>query len=257
MQDFGLISQAQTIPAATPVRGSLFTGSDHVKERTAAIPANPCIAICSRNPVATWAIGDLLTKSSFSWSVMKLVTGSVPITSKGLQILLVDVPSIPEWPELVPKWTSAGCRAILLMAEGWGLGGAQVRALGLGVSGIVRVAAKFGEELGAAISMVTAGHLYVKDHTLCICGRGFQPGDSGPCIPNLSFREEQVLDLVKLGFTNRRIGILLGIRERTAKFHVGNILRKMNVKRRKDVVSIDKDLLEKLGPVENAQVTFA
>ena len=126
------------------------------------------------------------------------------------------------------------------MAERLDFRSAELRALRLGVSGIVRIAGKFGEQLGDAIAMVAAGHLYVKDEALDTCRRGFELRSSRSCDPDLSFREEQVLDLLMLGFTNRRIGMLLGIKERTAKFHVGNILHKLNLKRRKDVFGIGR-----------------
>ena len=207
-------------------------------------PADAFISICSRNPIAVLTISDLLTKSSFRWGVMKFFAGPLPLASHGLQIAVVDVPSIPEWPELVARWTSEGCRTILLMAERLDFRSAELRALRLGVSGIVRIAAKFAEELGSAIAVVAAGHLYVKDEALDSCRRGFELRDTRSCDPDLSFREEQVLDLVMLGYTNRRIGTLLGISERTAKFHVCNILHKLNVKRRKDVFGIGRGFLE-------------
>lgn len=206
--------------------------------------ANAFISICSRNPIAVMAIGDLLTKSSFHWGVVKFFTGSLPLNSHGLQIAVVDVSSIPEWPELVARWAAEGCRTILLMAERLDFRSAELRALRLGVSGIVRIAGKFGEELGGAIAVVAAGHLYVKDEALDTCRRGFELRSSRSCDPDLSFREEQVLDLLMLGFTNRRIGMLLGIKERTAKFHVCNILHKLNLKRRKDVFGIGRGFLE-------------
>ena len=217
-------------------------------------PANAFISICSRNPIAVLAISDLLTKSSFRWGVMKFVTGSLPVTSHGLQIVLVDVSSIPEWPELVARWASEGCRTILLMPERGDFVGAELRALRLGVSGTVRIAGKFNERLGDAIAMVAAGHLYVKDDASDRCRRGFELRDSPSRDPDLSFREEQVLDLVMLGFTNRRIGMLLGIKERTAKFHVCNILHKLNVKRRKDVFGIRRDLSERVRPQDDTQI---
>ena len=207
-------------------------------------PANAFISICSRNPIAVLTISDLLTKSSFRWGVMKFFAGPLPLASHGLQIAVVDVPSIPEWPELVARWTSEGCRTILLMAERWDFIGAELRALRLGASGVVRLVGKFDEQLGDAIAMVAAGQIYVKDDASDRCRPGFELRDSRSGDPDLSFREEQVLDLVMLGFTNRRIGMLLGIKERTAKFHVCNILRKLNVKRRKDVFGIGKRLLE-------------
>jgi DNA-binding CsgD family transcriptional regulator len=227
--------------------------SEHTRDRAPA-PASAFVSICCRNPIAVLAISELLTKNSFRWGVLKFVTGSLPATLPGLQIVLVDVPSVPEWPELVARWAPLGFRTILLMAERWDFADAELRALRLGVSGIVRITGKFGEQISDAIAMVAAGHLYVKDQACDGGRRGFELPNSRSSDPDLSFREKQVLDLVMLGFTNRRIGTLLGITERTAKFHVCNILRKLNVKRRRDVAGIGRDLLESGVKAQDTQI---
>ena len=50
--------------------------------------------------------------------------------------------------------------------------------------------------------------------------------------------------------------MLLGIKERTAKFHVCNILHKLNVKRRKDVFGIGRGLLELRQTKECSSPTY-
>ena len=52
----------------------------------------------------------------------------------------------------------------------------------------------------------------------------------------LTAREREVLRLLARGFSNRDIGRQLYISETTAKFHVGNILRKLAVSRRAEAV---------------------
>lgn len=52
----------------------------------------------------------------------------------------------------------------------------------------------------------------------------------------LTGREKEVLRLLAGGLTNRLIGERLYISETTAKFHVGNILRKLDVTRRAEAV---------------------
>ncbi|MEP7016948.1 MAG: response regulator transcription factor [Actinomycetota bacterium] len=52
----------------------------------------------------------------------------------------------------------------------------------------------------------------------------------------LTEREREVLSLLARGLSNRDIGKRLYISETTAKFHVGNILRKLNVSRRAEAV---------------------
>lgn len=52
----------------------------------------------------------------------------------------------------------------------------------------------------------------------------------------LTARESEVLRLLARGLSNRDIGVKLYISETTAKFHVGNILRKLGVSRRAEAV---------------------
>jgi len=52
----------------------------------------------------------------------------------------------------------------------------------------------------------------------------------------LTPRELEVLQMLATGLTNRDIGRQLFISETTAKFHVGNILRKLGVSRRAEAV---------------------
>lgn len=52
----------------------------------------------------------------------------------------------------------------------------------------------------------------------------------------LTAREIEVLQLLATGLSNRDIGSRLFISETTAKFHVGNILRKLEVSRRAEAV---------------------
>ena len=52
----------------------------------------------------------------------------------------------------------------------------------------------------------------------------------------LTAREREVLQLLAHGLSNREIGARLYISETTAKFHVGNVLRKLGVSRRAEAV---------------------
>jgi DNA-binding CsgD family transcriptional regulator len=194
--------------------------------------ADPLVYVCSRNPIAIWAIGNLLGEKSLNRHVSRFFAKPLPMVSQGTHIALFDVSSIPEWPELIPKWTAAGYRTILLAGEGWGFGGARLRALHLGVAGIIDMSTEFGQHLIDAITLVANGQLFVKEES--VHRDHFEPQFATGCssISRLSFREEQVTDLVVLGFSNKRIGTVLGISERTAKFHVCNVLHKMRVKSR-------------------------
>ena len=56
--------------------------------------------------------------------------------------------------------------------------------------------------------------------------------------PELSDREAQVVRLIAVGLANKQIARRLGIKLSTAKNHVHNVLRKMNVKRRRDLIGL-------------------
>ncbi|MDG2918316.1 LuxR C-terminal-related transcriptional regulator [Bisgaard Taxon 10/6] len=48
-------------------------------------------------------------------------------------------------------------------------------------------------------------------------------------IASLTSREKEVLDLLKIGKTYSEIGTILGVTERTVRFHITNVLDKLNV----------------------------
>ncbi|MTD15495.1 response regulator [Nakamurella sp. YIM 132087] len=54
----------------------------------------------------------------------------------------------------------------------------------------------------------------------------------------LTAREQQVLELLARGLSNGEIATVLFISDTTAKFHVGNILRKLGVSRRAEAVHL-------------------
>jgi DNA-binding NarL/FixJ family response regulator len=161
-----------------------------------------------------------------------------------VHIVLFDVSSVPEWPAVIRGWTSAGYRAILLATEEWGSGGTELRALHLGVGGIVHITKEFSKRLAQAVNEVASGRLFVQDGFVREAPRSSRHMSSCPPNAPLSFRERQVMDLLMVGFSNRRIGTVLGISARTAKFHVGNILHKRDVRSRRDLLAVDHNLAQ-------------
>lgn len=66
-------------------------------------------------------------------------------------------------------------------------------------------------------------------------GLGCPSGDAGD--ETLSQREQEVLNLLRQGFSNGEIGRLLGISRRTARAHVSAILRKLGASVRTEAVT--------------------
>ncbi len=124
------------------------------------------VYICSRNPIAIWAIENLLTPDSSDFHFSAWSPKQPIVVPEGSHILLIDVCSISEWPEAVRKWTDAGHRTILLVADIWDSEGAELRALHLGVRGIVHVSRVTVRELSEAIGFIARGQLVADAETL-------------------------------------------------------------------------------------------
>ena len=206
--------------------------------------SNFCVYFCSRNPIAIWAIERLLTPKSSTWRFGTWFAKQLLVVPQGVHILLIDACSISEWPEAVRKWTDAGHRTILIVAESWESGGAELRALHLGVRGIVPVTRDFIQQLSEAVNFVAKGQLFASGETLDEFYLGSRRLRPRSATPHLSFREEQVIDLLMKRFSNKRIGTVLAISERTAKFHVCNILRKLQVRTRRELVDKYENALD-------------
>ncbi|GAB3112032.1 two-component system response regulator MnoR [Janibacter alkaliphilus] len=88
--------------------------------------------------------------------------------------------------------------------------------------------------LVGAIHDVSTGESAFDARSASAMVRAMQAPPSAP--PTLSTREGEVLDLLAHGLSNPEIGRRLYISETTAKFHVGNILRKLEVSGRAEAV---------------------
>ena len=96
-------------------------------------------------------------------------------------------------------------------------------------------------QLANAIEAVSTGRFWLPrplmsaflDATLA---SGWKPPHAGGAGAALTDRERQVLDAVIENRSNKEIAAALGITERGVKFHVSNLLRKHNVRRRADLM---------------------
>lgn len=65
--------------------------------------------------------------------------------------------------------------------------------------------------------------------------RALAAGEHPPAAPAFTDREREVTRLVASGLTNREIGRRIFVSESTAKFHVRNVMRKLQVHSRAEV----------------------
>jgi len=154
------------------------------------------------------------------------------------RIVLLDLKlstsSDTEGLELCQKLTSTYSETAVLVLTTFMDDQLVVRAIRSGASGYV-VKDVDTRELVSAIQAVSRGESAFDSRSAAAMVRSLNarsPLES----KQLTEREREVLSLLARGLSNRDIGNRLYISETTAKFHVGNIIRKLNVSRRAEAV---------------------
>ncbi|RFU20117.1 MadR family response regulator transcription factor [Geodermatophilus marinus] len=90
--------------------------------------------------------------------------------------------------------------------------------------------------LVGAIRAVHRGESAFDSHSASMVVKSLSGPAPGPAGPDLTAREREVLTLLARGLSNEAIGRELYISATTAKFHVGNVMRKLSVSRRAEAV---------------------
>lgn len=104
------------------------------------------------------------------------------------------------------------------------------RALKAGARGYLTKDTR-GQELIAAIRKIASGGTFIPPH--------LAEGLTQRLLkPTLTPREQQILQLMAKGLTNRNISTTLGIAERTVGLHVGHVLEKLDAATRTEAVAI-------------------
>ncbi len=120
--------------------------------------------------------------------------------------------------------------------------------LRLGAKGLLSFE-EASEQLARAVLEVASGGFWVPrsllsrfvDETISSVRR--PRGPTGPT--RLSRREKEVLDALLENLSNKEIAAKLNMSERTAKFHVSNLLAKYGVRRRADLILLTYTQLER------------
>ena len=99
-----------------------------------------------------------------------------------------------------------------------------------------------GEELAEAVRTVAAGGGYLQPALGASLARWREsagsPDGEGPA---LSARQQQVLPMIALGHTNAEIAEMLGVSLRTVEAHRGNIMRRLGIRTRAELVRYAAD----------------
>ncbi|HEY8308330.1 MAG TPA: response regulator transcription factor [Lapillicoccus sp.] len=137
----------------------------------------------------------------------------------------------PLRPAILPHRPTGSTRQVPSLREGRSL---LLRAVRAGARGYI-VKDVDTSSLIRAIRDVSRGESAFDARSASAMVRGLNQADT-PSAHQLTSRGTEVLTLLARGMSNRDIGARLYISETTAKFHVGNILRKLGVSRRAEAV---------------------
>ena len=137
-----------------------------------------------------------------------------------------------ELPDFVPEWQEIECPVIALLPETEDVG----KVWASGVIGILSREVD-AERLAAALQTAVTG-LIVLDETVA---QAMLPGQEDLLFPDtavdlLTEREQEVLQLVAEGLTNKAIAGELQISDHTVKFHVNSIMTKLGAQSRTEAV---------------------
>ena len=91
-------------------------------------------------------------------------------------------------------------------------------------------------QLLQSIAAIRRGESAFDSHAAAVVVRSLSKRPEASVPASLTTREGEILQLVALGLSNREIGARLYIGETTVKFHVHNVMEKMKVRRRAELV---------------------
>jgi DNA-binding NarL/FixJ family response regulator len=112
-----------------------------------------------------------------------------------------------------------------------------VSRVALGIHGMVEHR-NVGSLLEAAVRAVAKDRLYISEGVLEAYVRYSatpKRSRSSTGVSSTTPRETEILELVKRRLSNKEIALTLGVQESTVKFHLGNILGKLQLQSRYDL----------------------
>ena len=152
-------------------------------------------------------------------------------------VLVTDLSMPGDVFEAVRSVTENGGHTQVVIFTAYADSKVAVRALDCGATAYVLKAAS-PDDLYEAIETVRRGEVYVSPSFSSQGIAGFQKrgADQKSRLVRLSKREEQLIGLLQQGKTNKEIALTLKLTEKTVKHYMTNLMAKMRVKSRLEVL---------------------
>jgi DNA-binding NarL/FixJ family response regulator len=195
------------------------------------------VKVVSSHPVLMGTVKSLLAHTK--GLTVAALSANVPRTevvnqSDSTQLFLLDACSLRT--NLGPlaarlRSDAPGSKCLALLPPGDGDHAEEMRLFYWGIDGFVELRQTWQAELPQAIQAVLKGEPWVPSAVLLAFVKNAKALIDAQLLPghSLTAREAQVLHLLMRRLTNKEIASVLTISERTAKFHVSNILGKLQL----------------------------
>lgn len=137
-----------------------------------------------------------------------------------------------EMPQILPDWQELETPIIVLLPDVENLG----PILASGVSGVLSREVDF-DSLSTAVQAAKQGlFVFDKDMVSTLNAGSVPPMEIDTAVEQLTERENEVLQLVAEGLTNKAIARQLHISDHTVKFHINSIMTKLSAQSRTEAV---------------------
>lgn len=197
--------------------------------------------IYSSHPLALSLIKDVVCSDPHLAARIKPYANGSKVPSGGKhQILVLDTCSVGNWPVCLAKWQAESGPVIALVSAETSCSELELRMLYQGISGVLTFA-NIRDHLPKAVHAIAEGHLWFRREVLdkYVNQTSNLVRNCYSAEQKFTAREKEIMDLLLQDLPNRLIAQRLAVSERTIKFHVSNILRKLRIGSRKEIRSVN------------------
>ncbi len=198
------------------------------------------VYVCSTHPLVITSIQSQLISQPFHLEATMAPSDLMEDRSEAgiARILILDKYSLSNWRTVLSKWNRCGIRAIALLPKESSPPSDLLSLFDAGIWGIVWVSTSLAQDLPAAILSVSQGTPWLEyDLQKKYLAHNSTRLSLMPKEP-LTEREQQILNLLIRRQTNQDMKTMIGISERTIRFHTSNVLRKLDLANRKALFAI-------------------
>jgi DNA-binding NarL/FixJ family response regulator len=207
-----------------------------------------CVVL-SDHPLVCYTIKQALSSDPSIGRTIRSYSSSSKPSAKG-DVLILDSCSVEGWRNVLERWQSGDGYSVVLVS-GNESESDELQMVYLGATAVVAFSDSLNTKLPDIVRAVARGELWIRREVLNeyvrytnVVWRNMFSADRF-----FTAREQEIIDCLRQGFSNKQIASALGISERTTKFHVSNVLSKCEMESRRELLDTNCKAVRSLNPV--------